>query len=469
MTESKPPCQWPASRTWKTTSSMAASKAIATACTIVNTYRWDYPQLAAMLAPRPLLVANTDRDTIFPLEGVLDVHRKTRRLYAFNDKLAELGLQIAAGGHNDLQVLQLHALQWFNAHFRDDNSTVESVAKKHFEPEQLKVFDSLPTDAINARIHETFVPLAETPPVPETQAQWQSQRDAWLAALRQKCFAGWPAEDDAIPLNVRPVMDQRIGELRYFAFDFDSQHDVTLRLYLVLSADDSLSELQLVELQPLDSAGWADFIAELPDALPDKMASNAAPLGKSDDKIPFDESVLMFDNCGLAFVAPRGIGPTAWNADPAKQTHIRRRFMLLGQTLDGMRVWDVRRALQALRSINGLPEVQLRFRGERKMAGIALYAVLFEPEVDDLDLSDLSMSHRNGPDFLNVLRILDIPQTVAMVAENSDVRIHQDADGGWEYPRAVAKMLGLEEQLEVKDMTESEEDSQLPANSAPDR
>ena len=32
----------------------------------VNTYRWDYPQLAAMVAPRPLLISNTDKDRDLP-------------------------------------------------------------------------------------------------------------------------------------------------------------------------------------------------------------------------------------------------------------------------------------------------------------------------------------------------------------------------------------------------------------------
>ena len=46
----------------------------------VNTYRWDYPQLAALAAPRPLLISNTDRDDIFPLDGVVDIYQKVRRL-----------------------------------------------------------------------------------------------------------------------------------------------------------------------------------------------------------------------------------------------------------------------------------------------------------------------------------------------------------------------------------------------------
>ena len=36
-----------------------------------NTYGWDYPQVAALVAPRPLLISNTDRDSIFPLGGVV--------------------------------------------------------------------------------------------------------------------------------------------------------------------------------------------------------------------------------------------------------------------------------------------------------------------------------------------------------------------------------------------------------------
>ena len=54
-----------------------------------------------------------------------------------------------------------------------------------------------------------------------------------------------------------------------------------------------------------------------------------------------------------------------------------------------------------------------------------------------------------GPDFLNVLRVLDVPQTVAMVAENSKVRIQEGAGDGWEYPRAVAERLGWGERIAV--------------------
>jgi hypothetical protein len=144
----------------------------------------------------------------------------------------------------------------------------------------------------------------------------------------------------------------------------------------------------------------------------------------------------------LAFVAPRGVGPTAWTAAEPKRTHLRRRFQLLGQTVDGMRVWDIRRALEALRSVKGLQGLPVWVRGEEQMAVNALYAALFETEVARLELSRLPRSHREGPDYLNVLRILDLPQAVAMASETRQVRLRETDPGAWEYPAAVARRLG---------------------------
>ena len=149
--------------------------------------------------------------------------------------------------------------------------------------------------------------------------------------------------------------------------------------------------------------------------------------------------MLKVSNQVVAYITPRGIGPDAWNSNERKQVQIRRRFMLLGQTVDGMRVWDVRRGIQALRTIESIAEAPMILAGMAKMAGITLYASLFEPDITRLDLGHLPITHHDGPTFLNVMRYLDIPQAVAMAAERSQVRLVQECDLGWQFPQAIAE------------------------------
>jgi hypothetical protein len=148
------------------------------------------------------------------------------------------------------------------------------------------------------------------------------------------------------------------------------------------------------------------------------------------------------NSTAMAWFAPRGVGPTAFTADLKKRTQILRRFALLGQTLDGMRAWDIRQAVRAIGLLDDLKEKPLALEGTGTFAALALYAALFEPRVAELDLHDLPASHRNGPELLNVMQILDVSQAAAMAASQAHVRIDGGKATDWEYPTAVAKALG---------------------------
>ena len=113
---------------------------------IVYTYRWDYPMVAALVAPRPLLISNTDKDTIFPLDGVCRVHQKARDIYRLYGAEDKLGLQITEGPHKDTQELRIHAFVWFNRFLKGENPVLGEPAVPFFEPEQWKAFKDLPAD-----------------------------------------------------------------------------------------------------------------------------------------------------------------------------------------------------------------------------------------------------------------------------------------------------------------------------------
>jgi len=394
-----------------------------------------------------LLISNTDKDSIFPLDGVMRTYLKTMKIYDLYNARDKLGLHICEGPHKDTQQLRIHAFVWFNRFLKNDNSLIDKPAVPFFEPEQLKVFDKLPDDEINTTIHESFVPKAPPPPVPQSVEEWKKQRDAWTKALQEKVFRGWPSESQAGPLNsesqagplnIEPAFSAKREGIRFSAYEFTSQPHVRLRLY-VLGPEDN-GKVQSAALTVLDDHLWPKFLAAMSVAFAKELTDQklAEPDSAAFGRI---RKTINSEHRAIAFFAPRGIGPSAWNPDERKQTQIRRRFMLLGQTADSMRVWDVRRAIQALRSIDSLRNAPLTLQGQDKTAGIALYAAIFDDNIETLNLWHPPHSHRQGPIFLNVLRYLDIPQAVAMAAEHTEVRLYRENDFSVQFPKAVAEKL----------------------------
>jgi dienelactone hydrolase len=375
---------------------------------MVNTHRWDYPQVAALVAPRPLLIGNTDRDSIFPLDGVERLHRKVSGIYKLLNAETNLALLITEGPHHDSQDLQVPVMHWFNRFLKADDPPITLAAEKFFEPEPLKVFATLPADQIVTRIHETFVPLAPTPSVPVDRREWESMTSGWRERLLANVFAGWP-EPAVIP-RLHEVIDRHSGPLRLRVLEFESQRGIPLRLVLL---EPRSNRRQPIELRVLSHADWQLAAGAIEKRFgiaglrsPVTVCNEGAET-TSDGDVPGgpDHVIILF--------APRGAGLTAPNRDARGFIQFRRRFMLLGQTLDGMRVWDIRQAVHALNTTFDFRRNPPELRATGRMAVDALCAALFEPGIPRLSLADLPPTFREGPDLLNVMKVLDLPSLFA--------------------------------------------------------
>jgi len=379
----------------------------------VNIYHWDFPQVAALAAPRPLLIGGTDRDQLFHLDSTMRIYEKVRRIYQLYGATTRLGLVIAPGIHDETPELQLAVMRWFNRYLKGEETPVETAAQRFFPPEELKVFASLPTDSINSNIASTFVPLAK----PEKKSA-----DELRAELRAKVFSGWPSE--ATPLEPKRAFSIVRDGVRFSAWDFNSQQDVSLRLYLLESAD---QPAPAIRLEVLDQSSWTNWLGSMAPAFGDQLRdelpgvhppiSNAGPMAPLRKAFP--------EKYTHVFFAPRGVGLTAWSSGEKRLTQIRRRFMLLGQTLDGMRVWDIRRAIQVIHTLPGVESPRIELQATDGEAVNALHAALFEPSVRKLELIDLPETHMdaNAPDYLNVLKFTDIPQVTEAVSGQAEVKL----------------------------------------------
>ena len=487
----------------------------------VNTYRWDYPLVAALVAPRPLLISNTDRDPIFPLEGVVRTHAKVRHIYELYGKPENLALHITAGPHEDTQELQIHAFRWFNQHLKREMEPVEIAARPWFQPGQLQVFatQSPPADARNARIHEEFVPRAN-PVLPNDRAAWERQRDSWRAVLDDQVFRGWPREVEPLDLvetHWRYTDSIVAGEVSF-------QSERPFRLPMVILGTSDLPRDAGVELRVVDHRGWSRWgqpvvewlateaekrAAEGTRSGPESASGNVrasregAVADEGDDALTALLAHVRTQRRWLVVLPPRGIGPTAMDPagnDEASATRLQRRLYLLGQTLDGLRTWDVRRGMQVLRDWARTRERSLVLHGDASVAGPVLYATLYESGWQRLELEGLPASHQMSanpsatgreaaslslegaapqPDprsagglvFLNVMRYFDVPHVVAMAAERGPVilRVANPADHAWETARQWLRVAELPaERLSIEPADgDSRNDFAEPSRAAP--
>src|SRR5262249_23010253 len=76
------------------------------------------------------------------------------------------------------------------------------------------------------------------------------------------------------------------------------------------------------------------------------------------------------------------------------------------------RVWDVAAVARALAKEHGSCAVL----GRGQAGVIAAYAALFEPDIAGVVALEPPATHRDGPIFLGVLRVLDVPEALGLLA-----------------------------------------------------
>jgi dienelactone hydrolase len=370
----------------------------------LNTYRWDFPQVAALVAPRPLLIGNSDKDKIFPLDGVVRLYNQTMRIYRLYDQTNHLGLLITDGPHADTQDLQLPVFRWFNRFLKGQDPVIEMAATKFFTPDQLRVFEKLPPDELNTKIQDSFVPKAAPLRPPANGAEAREQQANYVRTLREKVFNGWPADSTTPKL----ALEKRITEsgLRVRTHRLQTQPEVNLRLLVV--EDPKVRKPEKALLTVLDAESWTNAPAHW-----------LWQGGGTPEAVAELRSDMQHRKMALAFFAPRLVEPASSQAAAAIPAQVRRRYVLLGQTLDGMRVWDIRCAAQGIKTMPEFAKMPLYVKAKRLMGVNAAYAALFEPEIQKLKLEDLPASHMEGPDYLTVLKVGDIPQVLGILAERA--------------------------------------------------
>jgi dienelactone hydrolase len=364
---------------------------------LYNTYQWPWTRIAYLIAPRPMLFVNSDEDPIFPMDANERISNRLERFYSLFGAGDQVDAFISMGGHDYRKDIRQAVFRFMNIHLKNDPSPVldSELALVHgarpdqhpIPPEKLRVFprdSDLPQDALNGRIDESFVPMAKLRPPAERNFQhWQ---EAVLQQLREVSFQHFPERIAAAePARQPPIQVERDNTSSDASHTWlATEPGIAVRL-APAQTPSGPERIFLVVTGP-------DGIQGIPPWLQDHAGERDA----------------------IYLLEPRGFGRTQWTRRNPPN-YVERSHYLLGRTVDGGRVWDIAATARFLAEKHGSDVV---VAGENASAVLGLYAALLEPEIASLLLRNPPLSHmeNDAPILLNVLRVLDIPQALGLLA-----------------------------------------------------
>jgi dienelactone hydrolase len=384
---------------------------------LINTYGWEWTTIAALVAPRPLLFANSDNDAIFPMDGNRRVIARLRKLYAMYGKPELVDDYVSKGGHDYRPDLRVAIFKWINKHLKNDTTTpvTDSAEFKPFPGKELRVFPTdvdIPKDALNGKIDETFVPRAEVK-LPE-KGKFAEWKGGLLQKLRASAFRAWPQRI--------PAASPAASKPEQFTEFYITEPAIEVAIVNhggVKVEKDKRDVIPFIVLNP-DERGEDGTYAWLRD---------------------WADSPL------LTFMA-RGDRRKTWTVK-SPPNYVERSHALLGRAVDEGRVYDIVATIRRKNAeLKG--RVQWRVVGRFNAGILAAYAALFEPSIKEVVIIDPPKSHKEGPYFLNVLRVLDIPEALGLLAPDVRLTLINARDPAFDRVEQIYRLAGAADKLTRK-------------------
>lgn len=393
---------------------------------LYNTFRWPWTRIAGLIAPRPMLFVNSDADSIFPMDANERVIARLERLYGLFGAGDRVDAVVSVGGHAYRRDIREAAYRFLGAHLKGDprpvaDSEVDVASESGrqpsypIDPARLRVFptdDDLPADRKNGSIDREFVPMAEVG-LPE-EGRFDAWRDRLLAELRRVTFRALPERVEP----ASPIPSPAGGAGAWL----ETEPGIAVPLRHVAGPEapgEPTSVLLLVSTSDTEAEGLASLL--------DPPLEGAATF----------------------LLQPRGVGPTAWTRkDPPN--YVARSHALLGRTVDSDRVRDVAAVARHLRARYG-EDVPVVVAGEGAAGLLGAYAALLEPDIAEVVAVDPPPSHMDAgaPQFLNVLRVLDVPEALGLLAPRR-LGLRGGARGLRERVGAIYERAGAGDHLDAR-------------------
>ncbi len=389
-----------------------------------NTYLEDFPLVGALIAPRPLILCSGRKDSDFPPDGYHEVYQRVKRVYDLyfdggikTSQIQEVDDEV---GHTYAPLFLRKVREWMGQWLHGDTGPFQEESLQMEKPESLACLAKPPVDAINYRIHNSFIPTARLQEWNSLRL-WQSRRRGIVEQLKDKVFRWFPQEKIAFQTALLPFDGGWAARYaNYKEVEFTSEPGIRIRAQLFALKDNSKKAPLLIYVkQPGDSIYLFDY----------------------------DELLPVLGRYHVMVLNPR---LTEHSLNALEYAEIERTASWVGRTIGSMQVWDILRAVEWAASEAGILTSTISLYGKEDMGILALYAALFDQRVMQVILSDPPASHWQRPALLNILRVTDIPEVAAAFAPRRIVSL-TNLPEPYNYTRRLYALQGTPSNLAQAD------------------
>ena len=404
----------------------------------INSYQRDFHDIGALIAPRPLLIAQANRDGLNTIESVRELYHAIKNIYDLYGASEEISLVETPGGHSYHPISRTKIFSFFLRHLMGKEilySEIEDIDQSEtaqLSEQQLRVYsDGAPPGDRSKTIQDSFIRLPGAPRI-TTAEQLAARRAQVLDFLRRKTFSAFPEKTVLFDsrLEFRTLDSGPSGRT---VLSFACEKDWRLKVDLRWRHERDRQNPMMVVLRNPCEKRWAS----------EEMVSGLDP------------------SWNIAYLETRGTGETGWA--PELSWHVRRAAAWTGRTVASMRVYDVLRTVAFLRTLEGVDPGQVGLMARDEMAAVALYAALLDGNCTAVILQDPpatqdapSQPDGRGPaiEMLNCLRMTDLYQIPALLCPAEIVFIG-GMPAAYGYSQTIYSELGRSDRfLRVKSLAE---------------
>jgi hypothetical protein len=392
-----------------------------------NTYQQDFTDIGALISPRPLLIAQANRDGLNTIESVEELYSDIKKMYDLYNVPENISLVETPGGHSYHKISRERIHSFFLKHLMGKDISPENAGdiaqapEDQLSDEELKVYvDGVPENDRTTTIQNSFVKL-QTPPKISNKDELFAFRDSVKNFLIEKTFGAFPKTPPAFD----PKMEFRSldgGKYGWNIYSFVPEEGWRLKIDFHWNQDTAQRKPLMIVLKNYDEDRWEseEFVSQM----------------KTD--------------WNIAYFEPRGIGESGW--DPGLQWHVRRAAAWTGRTVASMQVYDLLRCIEYCRTLPEVDPAQIGVAAQNENTVVALYAALMDGNCDQLviknppasqDVSSQTNGKGAATEMLNCLRVTDVYQLPALVYP-AKITLLGEIPETYRYSKKIISHLGGE-------------------------